>query len=153
LLDVCASTYSATEDISSHPIAQIATNPIGPLNIYDDRIYPGASRRILRYDTHAYNEQGRTIRQLNQTIGVQVSDHLTIIAFRKRCSGCSSNFTPDGYNEHIQDGRCTNHPDLVQGMLLERRRHIQCSTFSSRSMQQHDPAHLSRSHVSRRRVS
>lgn len=107
----------AAEDSTAHP-AWDMENPHRLLHIFDKRIYPSCLVRTYDNLQLLYKPLGQIIRELNSSLGIPHSDYATMVRSSLLCDGCKSQFSIDGYNQHITDGRCTNHPDLEPGMLL-----------------------------------
>ncbi|KAJ6482818.1 hypothetical protein C8R47DRAFT_1073414 [Mycena vitilis] len=82
------------------------------LQVYDSRIYPNCFQKTSQFLQFLYKPLGQVIRDLNSPLGVPFSDYTTLIHQCCGCASCLNQFTPDGYNAHIRDGRCTNHPKL-----------------------------------------
>ncbi|KAJ6598326.1 hypothetical protein DFH09DRAFT_1394478 [Mycena vulgaris] len=99
------------EDPEAHPAWN--TDDVHPLlRLYDQRIYPECLRRTNNYLQFLYKPTGQAIRELNSALGIPYADYATLIRCNMGCVCCGNQFSFDGYNSHISEGRCTNHPDL-----------------------------------------
>ncbi|KAJ7501345.1 hypothetical protein B0H11DRAFT_2373477 [Mycena galericulata] len=100
------------EDPSSH-LAWNTNNPHQLLRVYDKRIYPHCLSRTFDHLQFLYKPLGQAIRALNSPLGIPYADYASIVRSTVSCEGCLLQFLPEGYNAHIDNGHCTNHPDLV----------------------------------------
>ncbi|KAJ7432430.1 hypothetical protein B0H11DRAFT_2260711 [Mycena galericulata] len=101
------------EDPSVHP-AWDTDQPHPLLRVYDKRIYPHCLARTHHHLNFLYKPVGQAIRELNSPLGIPYHDYATMIHMSRSCNSCKAQFSPDGYTAHVQDGICTNHPDLKQ---------------------------------------
>ncbi|KAJ7508000.1 hypothetical protein B0H11DRAFT_1902316 [Mycena galericulata] len=102
--------------LAEEPFTHPAWDPEDPhplLRIYDKRIYPHSLSRTHSHLGFLYKPIGQAIRELNSLLGIPYHDYASIIRSTVACDGCKLHFSPDGYNDHIQEGHCTNHPDLM----------------------------------------
>ncbi|KAJ7829622.1 hypothetical protein B0H13DRAFT_1916387 [Mycena leptocephala] len=70
--------------------------------------------RTYNYLQFVYKPLGQVIRQLNCAVGVPYADYANLIRATESCACCKNQFSGYGYNAHIKDGLCSNHPDLHQ---------------------------------------
>ncbi|KAJ7022644.1 hypothetical protein C8F04DRAFT_1137624, partial [Mycena alexandri] len=101
------------DEPSAHP-AWNQEEPHPLLHLYDQRIYAHCLRRTNNYLDHLYTSTGQVIRELNSVYGIPYADYTTLVRETQLCDCCKNQFTPDGYNAHVRDGRCTNHPELAE---------------------------------------
>ncbi|KAJ7017333.1 hypothetical protein C8F04DRAFT_1147542 [Mycena alexandri] len=101
------------EDPTSHP-AWDMSNPHSVLHVYDSRIYPGCLNRTYYFLDFLYKPLGQVIRELNNVLGVPYADYANLVRCTRLCEGCNNHFSFYGYNDHIKEGVCSNHPDLKQ---------------------------------------
>ncbi|KAJ7161785.1 hypothetical protein C8R43DRAFT_1123503 [Mycena crocata] len=99
------------DDPSTHP-AWDATCPPASLQVYDKRIYPHCLKRTNAFVQFLYKPLGQLIYDLN-AVGIPYADYAHLIHATQSCVCCGNHFTPDGYDAHRLEGRCTNHPDLA----------------------------------------
>ncbi|KAF8211176.1 hypothetical protein K438DRAFT_1928635 [Mycena galopus ATCC 62051] len=87
------------EDPTCHPAWDADAPPL-ILQVYDSRIYDNCRDATNNNLDFLYKPLGQVTRQLNSTLGVPAC--------------CSNHFSPYGYERHRINGRCTNHPDLIE---------------------------------------
>lgn len=110
-----ANFQRTVEDYRNHPCAN-QSRPHPLLYIYDPRIYPEVLSKTLAFVQFMNRPVGEITRQLNSTLGVPWQTYRALIASTVSCSCCNGHFSLDGFNAHIKDGRCTNHPDTAEGV-------------------------------------
>ncbi|KAJ6531653.1 hypothetical protein DFH09DRAFT_1326414 [Mycena vulgaris] len=107
------------EDPSAHPASDTQQSPPEALQVYDRRIYTRCLERTFAHVQHVYTPLGQAIRALNSAHGIPYADYATLIRYSRSCDSCKNVFSIYGYNDHVVDGRCTNHPDLEEVATLE----------------------------------
>ncbi|KAJ6453190.1 hypothetical protein C8R47DRAFT_1255833 [Mycena vitilis] len=50
---------------------------------------------------------------MNSVLGVPYSDYAILVRASQICVCCKNHFSPDAYNDHQREGKCTNHPQLL----------------------------------------
>jgi hypothetical protein len=98
---------SNLEKPSLHPAWDADESP-RVLRPYDDRVYPGCTRRTYENLDFFDTILGRVIRELNSTFGVPKSTFIALTEAGIKCDSCGCMFSPDGYEHHITDKQCTN---------------------------------------------
>ncbi|KAJ6588084.1 hypothetical protein B0H19DRAFT_1247793 [Mycena capillaripes] len=101
------------DDATSHP-AWDMDNPHPVLHVYDKRIYPLCLSRTNNYLEFIGKPLGQAVRQLNSATGIPYGDYTSLIRSTTSCESCKNHFSHYGYDAHVKDGRCTNHPDLQE---------------------------------------
>ncbi|KAJ7140275.1 hypothetical protein C8R43DRAFT_1018105 [Mycena crocata] len=101
------------EEPSSHPAWNVE-DPHPVLHIYDKRIYPHTLDRTNNFLQFVYRPIGQAIRQMNSALGIPYADFATLVRANQGCPCCRNMFSVDGYDDHIKDGKCTNHPNLEE---------------------------------------
>ncbi|KAF8192355.1 hypothetical protein K438DRAFT_1762353 [Mycena galopus ATCC 62051] len=96
------------QEPTSHP-AWDTSNPHPVLRVYDKRIYTHRTNCFLEFSDKLL---GQIIRQLNSALGVPYGDYAKLVRATYSCNCCKNYFSSYGYNTHIKEGKCTNHPDL-----------------------------------------
>ncbi|KAK7007255.1 hypothetical protein R3P38DRAFT_2554164 [Favolaschia claudopus] len=99
------------EDPSVHP-AWNMDEPHATLQVYDQRLYPRCLDRTFNFLNFMYKPLGQVIRQLNGALSVPYKDFANLVRCSVLCDGCLTLFSGYGYDAHLQDGKCTNRPDL-----------------------------------------
>ncbi|KAJ7482328.1 hypothetical protein B0H11DRAFT_1915246 [Mycena galericulata] len=129
--DMDAMGYIHQLDVSERPAAHLAWNMDEPhpiLRVYDNRIYPNCLQRTYNNLNFLYKPLGQAIRDLNSAMGIPYHDYVSLVRSTRSCNGCKGHFSVDGYNAHVQDCKCTNHPDLSLVDECE----ASCATFQFR---------------------
>ncbi|KAJ6547969.1 hypothetical protein DFH09DRAFT_1087436 [Mycena vulgaris] len=99
-IDQLVASGILAEDPSAHPASDTQQSPPEALQ-------------------HVYTPLGQAIRALNSAHGIPYADYATLIRYSRSCDSCKNVFSIYGYNDHVVDGRCTNHPDLEEVATLE----------------------------------
>lgn len=107
----------ATDDPTCH-LAWDPDQPPLPLQLYHKEIYTGCLECTFRHLLFLYRSLGQVIRGMNSTLGVPFCDYASLVRSSQTCQGCMNLFSPDGYEQHRLEGRCTNHPDLSLSMFF-----------------------------------
>ncbi|KAJ6472011.1 hypothetical protein C8R45DRAFT_1104221 [Mycena sanguinolenta] len=101
-------------DPSSHPAFPKPGKPTHPvLRQYDEHFNPHCLRRTYQHLQFMDTGIGLAIRALNSTLGVTSDVVQTLIDNSIKCPGCSCQYSLDGFDNHIRDGRCGNRPELI----------------------------------------
>ena len=109
------STPLFTVDPTLHP-AWNADLPPSILAIYDARIYPNHGN-VTNTFIDFTSPIGKAIRELNSTGGVPTKTHGDLVQATRLCTCCLNHFSPAGYDSHLMNGHCTNHPKRLTGMF------------------------------------
>ncbi|KAF8214597.1 hypothetical protein K438DRAFT_2008852 [Mycena galopus ATCC 62051] len=100
-------------DPSVHPVwnYDIVTPPV--LRVYDMHVYGSLHNRRLQHLQFVGKPTGQVIRDMTQALGVPFCDYAALVRSTQRCDCCLAYFSPDGYNDHRREGKCSNHPALL----------------------------------------
>ncbi|KAF8993191.1 hypothetical protein BDQ17DRAFT_1419032 [Cyathus striatus] len=69
--------------------------------------------RTFAHLNNLHTDVGDAIRALNSTIGIPASSVELLDCISKPCPSCMCVYSPLGYNDHVQNGRCMNTPSLA----------------------------------------
>lgn len=98
----------------NHPAAD-STNPPHILIPYHPDTKDGCANRTFNHLQYLTTPIGSLIREFNSTMGIPLVSWCRLIQQPVLCVGCDCMFSEDGYDAHIQQGRCTNTPSLKRG--------------------------------------
>ncbi|KAJ7902583.1 hypothetical protein B0H14DRAFT_2555122 [Mycena olivaceomarginata] len=104
-------SQTVLEDPTLHP-AFNTDDPYPILQLYYQCIYTNCLDRTFNHLEYVYTAIGQLIRDMNSVIGIPYGDYAVLIRSTRSCKCCLNHFSPEGYEAHHRDGRCTNHPDL-----------------------------------------
>ncbi|KAJ7095135.1 hypothetical protein B0H15DRAFT_1020037 [Mycena belliarum] len=93
-----------------HPLAEKPTASI--MQTYDRQTNPSCLTRAFSNLEHVDTHLGRAIREFNSPIGIPLTTWSGILSSNASCSCCRCEFSLDGYNSHVVEGRCSMAPPM-----------------------------------------
>jgi len=109
-------TFIFVGNKSMHPAAQLLEPP-SILLPYDTRTDSGCLNIIHNHYQFFSTDIGCVIRELNSPLGVPLVTFHALLSHATTCGSCLCTFSVDGYNSHIRQGQCDNHPYMEKGTV------------------------------------
>ncbi|KAJ7661095.1 hypothetical protein B0H17DRAFT_1144798 [Mycena rosella] len=101
-----------------HPLTE--KPPVAVMRTYDQETATGCLIRAFSNLEHIDSHLSRALREFNSLIGIPAGTWKAIVGNATTCSCCLCSFSFDGYNSHINQGRCSMVP-AMEKVLVPRR--------------------------------
>lgn len=105
-------------DWTLHPASDFKNGVPSILSRYDISLNPLGLQRVYQNLRYFNTGIGHLIREMNSTIGIPYAAFRIILADNIICEGCQCMYSVDGFNAHIERGKCSNTPDLISGTFV-----------------------------------
>ncbi|KAJ6467415.1 hypothetical protein C8R45DRAFT_1106158 [Mycena sanguinolenta] len=118
-LDDIAEQGLLDRDPTVHPVWNYETIIHPVLRPYNMHAHGNLHTRRLQHLQFFDKPIGRVVRDMSQALGVPFCDYAALVRSTQTCDCCLNHFSPDGYNDHRREGRCSNHPALLPIVAVE----------------------------------